>query len=109
MKADPRPGTPSYSRLCAAPVQLGGPRNRRKSRSEGLCSGWLLQGRSGDRGGQQARGPERPAAQVLRTRRGLHQSRLEGKGEKLRETLELAEIVKLTPMRWPRPAPRPWR
>jgi len=29
-------------------------------------------------------------------------SRLEGKGRKAARALELAEIVKLTPMRWPR-------
>ena len=45
--------TQLLSGLCATSVQLDRPCDGRKSRSEGLCPGRLLQGCSGDRGGQQ--------------------------------------------------------
>jgi hypothetical protein len=98
MKADPRPGTPSYSQGYAPPPINWTDRAKVEQAGQKACvpagcyNDVLVIAESSKKEGPNAQQLKYYAPGVGYIRVGWR-----GKGEKLRETLELAEIVKLTP------------
>src|SRR5258706_7921161 len=98
MKADPRPGTPSYSQGYAPPPINWTDRAKVDQVGQNTCvpagcyEDVLVIAESSKKEGPNAQQLKYYAPSVGYVRVGW-----KGKGEKLRETLELIEIVKLTP------------
>jgi hypothetical protein len=98
MKADPRPGTPSYSQGYAPPPFNWSDRAKVEQAGQKACvpagcyKDVLVIAESSKQEGPDAQQLKYYAPGVGYIRVGWR-----GKGEKLRETLELTEIVKLTP------------
>jgi hypothetical protein len=98
MKADPRPGTPSYSQGYAPPPFNWTDRATVEKAGQKVCvpAGCykdvlvIVEGSKGE-------GPDAQQLKYYAPGVGYIKVGWRGKGEKLRETLELAEIVKLTP------------
>jgi hypothetical protein len=98
MKADPRPGTPSYSQGYAPPPFNWTDRATVEKAGQKICvpAGCykdvlvIVEGSKGE-------GPDAQQLKYYAPGVGYIKVGWRGKGEKLRETLELAEIVKLTP------------
>jgi hypothetical protein len=98
MKADPRPGTPSYSQGYAPPPFNWTDRATVEKAGQKVCvpAGCykdvlvIVEGSKGE-------GPDAQQLKYYAPGVGNIKVGWRGKGEKLRETLELAEIVKLTP------------
>jgi hypothetical protein len=98
MKADPQPGTPSYSQGYAPPPFNWTDRATVEKAGQKVCvpAGCykdvlvIVEGSKGE-------GPDAQQLKYYAPGVGYIKVGWRGKGEKLRETLELAEIVKLTP------------
>ncbi len=98
MKVDPRPGTPSYSQGYAPPPFNWTDRATVEKAGQKVCVAAgcykdvlvIVEGSKGE-------GPDAQQLKYYAPGVGYIKVGWRGKGEKLRETLELAEIVKLTP------------
>lgn len=98
MKADPRPGTPSYSQGYAPPPFNWTDRAQVEKAGQKLCvpAGCykdvliIVEGSKGE-------GPDAQQLKYYAPGVGYIKVGWRGKGEKLKETLELTEIVKLAP------------
>jgi len=98
MKADPQPGTPSYSQGYAPPPFNWTDRATVEKAGQKVCvpAGCykdvlvIVEGSKGE-------GPDAQQLKYYAPGVGYIKVGWRGKGEKLRETLELAEIVKLNP------------
>src|SRR5712671_7616099 len=98
MKADPQPGTPSYSQGYAPPPFNWTDRATVEKAGQKVCVAAgcykdvlvIVEGSKGE-------GPDAQQLKYYAPGVGYIKVGWRGKGEKLRETLELAEIVKLTP------------
>jgi hypothetical protein len=98
MKADPRPGTPSYSQGYAPPPINWADRAVVDKAGQKVC---VPAGCYKDvlviAEGSKSEGPDAQQLKYYAPGVGYIKVGWRGKGEKLRETLELTEIVKLTP------------
>lgn len=98
MKADPRPGTPSYSQGFAPPPFNWADRAAVEKVGQKAC---VAAGCYKDvlviAEGSKHEGPDATQLKYYAPGVGYIKVGWRGKGEKLRETLELTEIVKLTP------------
>ena len=98
MKADPRPGTPSYSQGFAPPPFNWTDRAVVEKAGQKVC---VPAGCFNDvlviAEGSKGEGPDAQQLKYYAPGVGYIRVGWRGKGEKLRETLELAEVVKLTP------------
>jgi hypothetical protein len=98
MKADPRPGTPGYSQGYAPPPINWADRGKVEQTGQKTCvpagcyNNVLVIAES-----SKAEGPDAQQLKYYAPSVGYIRVGWRGKGEKLKETLELTEIVKLTP------------
>jgi hypothetical protein len=98
MKADPQPGTPSYSEGYAPPPYNWTDRGKVEQTGQKTCvpagcyNNVLVIAES-----SKAEGPDAQQLKYYAPSVGYIRVGWRGKGEKLKETLELTEVVKLTP------------